>query len=74
MPDEIKAQAVPVVKSFSKKNADVKIIKHCYTAFDSNFEEWDLLVGAEELNGSVYRYSYNPNNNVMHVKFVVGWG
>ena len=61
-------------KSFSKKNANVRVENYCYTAFESNFEDWGLFLDDKKLNGNVYRYSYNPNNNVLHVKFVVGWG
>lgn len=61
-------------KTFSKKNVDVKIVKVNSQLNGVEFENWDIYVDGKKMNGSIYRYSYNPDTNNLNVKLVLGWG
>jgi len=61
-------------KTFSKKNADVKIVKVNSQLNGIEFEDWDIYMNGKKMNGSVYRYGYRADTNNLNVKLVLGWG
>jgi hypothetical protein len=61
-------------KTFSRKTADVRIIKKEYTMMETDWEDWVLYVDKELFNGNIRSYRYNPENNTLTVKMTVGWG
>lgn len=61
-------------KTFSKKDCTIEIEKENCKIDGVEIETWNLIVNGEKMNGSVYRYNYNPNTKNINIKLVLGWG
>lgn len=65
-------------KSYCRVKACVWIIKRTFTMMGTDWETWSVRIRTEKDGlkkfDEVKKYSYNPNNNILRIKSVVGWG